>query len=250
MTVHASSPAARSHTLSDIRPDRVPQHVAIIMDGNGRWATDRGLSRSDGHRAGTENVRRTIESFAQAGVRYLTLYAFSTENWERPSDEVDTLISIIQEVIGPESENLHNMGVRIRHIGSLSRLSDEMRGAIEYSTALTQDNERLTLCVAFNYGARAEILEAVRRILREGVDPETVTERSFADYLDTAGIPDPDLVIRTAGEMRLSNFLLWQSAYAEFYSTSALWPDFDAAEVDKAIDAYRQRRRKFGRIED
>ena len=250
MTVHASSPAARSHTLSDIRPDRVPQHVAIIMDGNGRWATDRGLSRSDGHRAGTENVRRTIESFAQAGVRYLTLYAFSTENWERPSDEVDTLISIIQEVIGPESENLHNMGVRIRHIGSLSRLSDEMRGAIEYSTALTQDNERLTLCVAFNYGARAEILEAVRRILREGVDPETVTERSFADYLDTAGIPDPDLVIRTAGEMRLSNFLLWQSAYAEFYSTSALWPDFDAAEVDKAIDAYRRRRRKFGRIED
>jgi undecaprenyl diphosphate synthase len=220
------------------------------MDGNGRWATDRGLSRSDGHRAGTENVRRTIESFAQAGVRYLTLYAFSTENWERPSDEVDTLISIIQEVIGPESENLHNMGVRIRHIGSLSRLSDEMRGAIEYSTALTQDNERLTLCVAFNYGARAEILEAVRRILREGVDPETVTERSFADYLDTAGIPDPDLVIRTAGEMRLSNFLLWQSAYAEFYSTSALWPDFDAAEVDKAIDAYRRRRRKFGRIED
>ena len=191
MTVHASSPAARSHTLSDIRPDRVPQHVAIIMDGNGRWATDRGLSRSDGHRAGTENVRRTIESFAQAGVRYLTLYAFSTENWERPSDEVDTLISIIQEVIGPESENLHNMGVRIRHIGSLSRLSDEMRGAIEYSTALTQDNERLTLCVAFNYGARAEILEAVRRILREGVDPETVTERVLRRLPRHRGNPRP-----------------------------------------------------------
>ena len=250
MTIPTSSPAARPDALTGFHPGHVPQHVAIIMDGNGRWATYRGMARSDGHRAGTENVSRTIEAFAQAGVRYLTLYAFSTENWERPSDEVDTLISIINEVIGPESRNLHNMGVRIRHIGSMSRLSDEMRSAIEHSIALTQHNEYLTLCVAFNYGARAEILEAVRRIIREQADPETITERSFAEYLDTAGIPDPDLIIRTAGEMRLSNFLLWQSAYAEFYSTSVLWPDFDATEVDKAIDAYRQRRRKFGRLED
>ena len=220
------------------------------MDGNGRWAINRGMSRSDGHRAGTENVRRAIEAFAQAGVKYLTLYAFSTENWNRPSSEVDTLISIIQEVIGPESANLHDLGVRIRHIGTLQRLPNDLRRAIEASIALTQHNDRLTLCVAFNYGSRAEIMEAVKRMLAQGVDPDSVDEESFSAQLDTVGIPDPDLIIRTAGEMRLSNFLLWQSAYAEFYSTSALWPDFNASEVEKSIDAYRQRRRKFGRLDD
>ena len=247
MTLPPSAPAAGSDVLTDT--DRAPRHVAIIMDGNGRWAVRRGLSRSDGHRAGTENVRRTIEAFAQAGVKYLTLYAFSTENWERPTNEVDALIAIFRDVIGPESENLHQQGVRIRHLGSLQGLPDDLRQAIKTSIALTNDNDRLTLCVAFNYGARAEILSAVKRMIKDGLDPIGVDESSFATYLHTADIPDPDLIIRTAGEMRLSNFLLWQAAYAEFYSTSALWPDFDEVEVKKALEDYSRRRRKFGRVE-
>ena len=226
-----------------------PRHVAIIMDGNGRWAVSRGLSRSDGHRAGTENVRRAIEAFAEAGVRYLTLYAFSTENWERPTEEVNALISIFSDVIGPESESLHRRGVRIRHLGSLNRLPDELRTAIEFSIDLTRQNDGLTLCVAFNYGSRVEILDAVRQMIADGVDPNKVTEGLFASYLYTYDLPDPDLIIRTAGEMRLSNFLLWQAAYAEFYSTSALWPDFDEVEVHKSLEAYSRRSRKFGRLD-
>ena len=247
MILPASAPASDSTVHSDSA--RVPQHVAIIMDGNGRWAVSRGLSRSDGHRAGTENVRRAIEAFAQAGVKFLTLYAFSTENWERPTNEVDALISIFRDVIGPESENLNRRGVRIRHLGSLQRLPDDLRYAIESSIALTSGNDRMTLCVAFNYGSRSEILDAVRRMISEGVDPSAVDEASFSSYLYTSDLPDPDLIIRTAGEMRLSNFLLWQAAYAEFYSTPALWPDFDELEVEKALDAYSLRRRKFGRLE-
>ena len=248
MTLPASAPAAGSAVRHDA--GRVPRHVAIIMDGNGRWAVRRGLSRSDGHRAGTGNVRRAIEAFAQAGVQYLTLYAFSTENWERPTDEVEALISIFSDVIGPESENLHRQGVRIRHLGSLKGLPDDLRQAIETSIALTNGNDRLTLCVAFNYGARSEILSAVKRMISDGLHPSDVDESSFAAYLHTADIPDPDLKVRTAGEMRLSNFLLWQAAYAEFYSTPALWPDFDEMEVKKALDNYSQRKRKFGRVED
>ena len=246
MTLPASAPASGSAVPQDVCG--TPQHVAIIMDGNGRWAVKRGLSRSDGHRAGTENVRRAIEAFAQAGIGYLTLYAFSTENWERPTDEVDALISIFQDVIGPESEKLHRQGVRIRHLGSLQRLPGDLRTAIETSIALTSGNDRLTLCVAFNYGARAEILDAVRQMIADGVDPADVDESSFASYLYTSDLPDPDLIIRTAGEMRLSNFLLWQAAYAEYYSTAALWPDFDEVEVEKALNAYSRRRRKFGRV--
>lgn len=229
-------------------PAQVPRHVAIIMDGNGRWAVNRGLSRSEGHRAGTENVRRAIEAFARAGVSYLTLYAFSTENWERPADEVESIISIIGDVIGPETQNLHDSGVRIRHIGALDGLSEDLRDAIRSSVELTANNDRLTLCVAFNYGGRAEILNAVRRMIADGADPSQIDESAFGGYLDTAGIPDPDLIIRTAGEMRMSNFLLWQAAYAEFYSTPALWPDFDTHEVEKAIEAYGRRRRRFGRV--
>ena len=223
-----------------------PRHVAIIMDGNGRWARTRGLERSEGHRAGARNARRVVEAFAKAGVEYLTLYAFSTENWARPAGEVDALISIIEEAIGPESENLHGQGVRIRHIGSLSRLPDDLREAIEGCVEMTRGNGGLTLCVAFNYGSRAEIVEAAKALIREGADPDTLDETSFAQRLNTAGMPDPDLIVRTAGEMRLSNFLLWQAAYAEFYSAPALWPDFDEAEVEKALAAYRKRERRFG----
>ena len=228
---------------------RVPGHVAIIMDGNGRWAESREMSRSEGHRAGVANIRRTIKAFAKAGVEYLTLYAFSTENWGRPIAEVDALISIMLDVIGPESENLHEQGVRIKHIGSLNRLPQNLRDAIINTIEMTKHNDRLTLCVAFNYGSRTEILDAVRKMLADGVASESVDESLFATYLDTAGIPDPDLIIRTAGEMRLSNFLLWQAAYSEFYCTSALWPDFDELEVEKALQSYARRERRFGRLD-
>lgn len=247
MTLPASAPVSGSDASTPV--SKPPRHVAIIMDGNGRWAIRRGLSRTDGHRAGTENVRRAIEAFAEAGVRYLTLYAFSTENWERPAVEVDALISIFRDVIGPESQNLHRQGVRIRHLGSLARIPEDLRKAIESSIQLTSDNDGLTLCVAFNYGSRDEILSAVRQIIADGVDADDVSEASFSSYLYTSELPDPDLIIRTAGEMRLSNFLLWQAAYAEFYSTSALWPDFDEFEVQKALDAYSRRSRKFGRLD-
>ncbi|MXX53436.1 MAG: di-trans,poly-cis-decaprenylcistransferase [Dehalococcoidia bacterium] len=219
------------------------------MDGNGRWAESREMSRSEGHRAGVANIRRTITAFAKAGVEYLTLYAFSTENWGRPIAEVDALISIMLDVIGPESENLHEQGVRIKHIGSLNRLPQNLRDAIINTIEMTKHNDRLTLCVAFNYGSRTEILDAVRKMLADGVASESVDESLFATYLDTAGIPDPDLIIRTAGEMRLSNFLLWQAAYSEFYCTSALWPDFDELEVEKALQSYARRERRFGRLD-
>ena len=246
-----ATPLTRSNSsvLPEMSPVPAPRHVAIIMDGNGRWAESREMSRSEGHRAGVANIRRTIKAFAKAGVEYLTLYAFSTENWGRPIAEVDALISIMLDVIGPESENLHEQGVRIKHIGSLDRLPQNLRDAISNTIEMTKHNDRLTLCVAFNYGSRTEILDAVRKMLADGVAPERVDESLFATYLDTADIPDPDLIIRTAGEMRLSNFLLWQAAYSEFYCTSALWPDFDEVEVEKALESYARRERRFGRLD-
>ena len=241
---------SKPYDSSEAAYSRTPRHVAIIMDGNGRWAESRDMSRSEGHRAGVANIRRTIKAFAEAGVEYLTLYAFSTENWGRPTDEVEALIAIMLDVIGPESENLNEEGVRIRHIGGLERLPERLRYAIQNSILMTKGNDRLTLCVAFNYGSRTEILNAVRKMLADGVDPEGLDENLFGQYLDTAGIPDPDLIIRTAGEMRLSNFLLWQAAYSEFYCTSALWPDFDELEVERALQSYARRERRFGRLDN
>jgi undecaprenyl diphosphate synthase len=223
-----------------------PRHVAVIMDGNGRWAKQRGLSRQAGYRAGTENLRPILQAFAERGVKYLTLFAFSTENWRRPKREVNPLLRLIGRVIDRELRALHENGVRLVHIGSLDPLSDDLRTRIQNAIDLTKDNDRLTVCVAFNYGSRAEIVDAARRMLKDGVAPESVTEETFASYLGTAGLPDPDLVIRTAGEMRLSNFLLWQAAYAEFYSTPVYWPDFNEAEVDRALEAYSRRVRNFG----
>ena len=225
-----------------------PNHVAIIMDGNGRWATNRGRPRIEGHRAGTDNVRRIIETFAQFGVNYLTLFAFSTENWDRPDAEVRSLIEILSEVIGREVKALHEQGVRIRHLGRVDRLSPQLQSAIFDSVELTKNNTGLTLSVAFDYGGRAEILNAVRRIVADSLSPEAITEEVLRRYLYTDEIPDPDLIIRTAGEMRMSNFLLWQSAYAEYYATPVLWPDFDEHEVAKALVAYSQRQRRFGRV--
>jgi undecaprenyl diphosphate synthase len=226
-----------------------PRHVAIIMDGNGRWAKERGLSRQAGHRAGTENIRRIIRAFAERGVEYLTLFAFSTENWSRPRREVNSLLRLIGRVIDRELTALHENNVRLLHIGELEPLPEDLQRRVRQAMDLTRDNTGLTVCVAFNYGGRAEIVEAVRRLIRAGVDPSQLSEEAFACYLDTIGLPDPDLVIRTAGELRLSNFLLWQAAYAEFYSTPAYWPDFDEAEVDRALAAYAARSRRFGGLE-
>jgi len=224
----------------------VPRHVAIIMDGNVRWAEGRHLSRLKGHRAGTENIRRVIEAFGKSGVKYLTLYAFSTENWQRPRSEVKELMQILASVIGRETKEMHKRGIRLRHVGRLDRLPGRLQEEILKSIELTKNNDKMTLSVAFDYGGRAEIMEAARRMLREKVSPDAVDEALFSSYLYTEGIPDPDLIIRTAGEMRLSNFLLWQSAYSEYYFTPVFWPDFDAEEVRKALLAYSQRARNFG----
>jgi undecaprenyl diphosphate synthase len=218
------------------------------MDGNGRWAMSRGMRRTQGHQAGKNNIRRVIEALSRHGVKYLTLFAFSTENWERPREEVQSLLELLREAIETEVQALHEHGVRIRHLGRLDRLSPELQEAITQSIELTRHNTGLTLSVAFDYGGRAEIINAVQRILADGLAPESVTEDVFRRYLYSSELPDPDLVIRTAGEMRLSNFLLWQAAYAEYYTTSVLWPDFDEHEVSRALAAYSQRQRRFGKV--
>ena len=226
----------------------IPYHIGIIMDGNGRWAQERGLPRLEGHRAGTENIRRVVEACVEYGIKVATIYAFSTENWQRPPDEVRGLMGILERVIEREVQNLHRNGVQLRHIGALEGLSDKVRKAVLDAVELTKENERLILNVAFNYGGRAEITHAVRRMLIEGVDPGRVDEQLFNDYLYTVGLRDPDLIIRTGGEMRLSNFLIWQSAYSEYYSTPTYWPDFDKEELQKALQAYSQRSRRFGKV--
>lgn len=233
---------------SIIKSEDTPTHVAIIMDGNGRWATRKGKDRTDGHKAGTENLRRIIRAFSDAGVSYLTLYAFSTENWNRPQTEVQFLLAILTEIIVKESVNLHNEGVRIKHLGRLDRLSSELKSAIIKSVNLTRDNKGITLSGAFDYGGRTEILDAVRGIIADQIAPDQLNDGLFSNYLYTDDMPDPDLIIRTAGEMRISNFLLWQSAYAEYYTTNVLWPDFDEREVINALEEYADRNRKFGSI--
>jgi undecaprenyl diphosphate synthase len=216
------------------------------MDGNGRWARERGLPRLVGHRAGTDNIRHVIRCFADYGVKCITLYAFSTENWSRPRREVEGLMRILEESIDRETRDLHHEGVRIIHLGSSGGLSDTLKKKVKYATDLTKDNDRVTLCLAYNYGGRAEIAEAVKRILQDGVHPDDVDEELISRHLYTAGLPDPDLIIRTGGEMRLSNFLIWQAAYSEYYSTPALWPDFGPEEVERALVAYSERERRFG----
>jgi len=229
---------------------RVPRHVAIIMDGNGRWARARGLSRQAGHRAGTENIRRVIECFAEHEVQYLTLFAFSTENWGRPRREVDHLLRLVGRVINREIKALHENGIRLLHLGRLDPLSPRLQKQVKDAIELTKDNQGMTVSVAFNYGSRAEMLDAVRRIVADGVPSEQIDEALFASYLYTSSLPDPDLVIRTAGEVRLSNFLLWQSAYSELYSTPTYWPDFGPEEVERALQEYAHRQRRFGLVKE
>jgi len=246
MVAGAPSPQSTTHAVARPQPEAVPTHVGIIMDGNGRWAKGRGLPRLAGHHAGTENVRRITIACADAGVEVLTIYAFSTENWRRPVDEVHGLMRLLLQRIDKEAAELHRNNVRIRHVGELEgiqpRLAERVRAAVE----LTRANTGLVLNVAFNYGARQEIARAVRRLLAQGVAAEDVTEEVIDQHLDTAGLPDLDLVIRTGGEMRLSNFLLWQAAYAEYYSTPICWPDFGREELYQAFAEFGRRVRRFG----
>jgi undecaprenyl diphosphate synthase len=228
------------------RSESIPRHVGIIMDGNGRWASRRGLPRLAGHHAGTENVRRITMACADAGVDVLTIYAFSTENWRRPRDEVRGLMTLLAQRIDREAAELHRNNVRIRHIGTLEGVSPRLASRVRAAVDLTSRNSGLVLNVAFNYGARQEIARAVRRVLESGVSPEDVTDELIDDNLDTAGLPDLDLVIRTGGEMRLSNFLLWQAAYAEYYSTPICWPDFGREELYAAFAEFGRRVRRFG----
>jgi undecaprenyl diphosphate synthase len=230
--------------------EHVPTHIAIIMDGNGRWAQKRGLPRLAGHRAGTENLRRVIRACVEFGVQYLTIYAFSTENWGRPAEEVEGLMHILEEVIDEELMELHEEGVRLKHIGRLERLEPTLREKVKKSVELTKDDDRLTLCIAWNYGGRDEIVCAISHMIEDGVKPDEVTSDLVSSYLFTADIPDPDLIIRTSGEMRISNFLIWQSSYSEWYVTHTLWPDFGREELHKALISYNQRDRRFGGLSD
>ncbi|MBI5651737.1 MAG: di-trans,poly-cis-decaprenylcistransferase [Chloroflexi bacterium] len=239
-----------TETLDKSALTKIPVHIAIIMDGNGRWAQRRGQPRLFGHRAGVENMRRVLESAVEFGVKVLTIYAFSTENWGRPGDEVQGLLNILQDELARQVPELHKNGVRLRHLGRLEGISDKMKQGVHEAIELTKHNDRITLNVAFNYGGRAEILDAVRGMIRDGIAPERVDETVFANYLYSAGLPDPDLIVRTAGEMRLSNFLIWQSAYAEYYTTPTLWPDFDKSELYNALLAFSQRQRRFGKLEN
>jgi undecaprenyl diphosphate synthase len=237
----------KSSTLEEL-PTNIPTHVAIVMDGNGRWAQKRGLPRLAGHRAGTENLQEIIKACVDFGVKYLTIYAFSTENWGRPAEEVDGLMHILEEVIDQKLEELHQQGVQLVHIGQLERLDTSLREKVKKSIDLTKDNHRLTVCIACNYGGRDEIVCAIRRIIEDGLKPEQICDDIVSDYLFTTGIPDPDLIIRTSGEMRISNFLIWQSAYSEWYVTPILWPDFNRDEFRKALIDYGQRERRYGLV--
>ena len=228
--------------------DSVPKHVAIIMDGNGRWAEQRGLPRLAGHREGIANAHRIVEILFDYGIKYVTLYVFSTENWKRPKEEVEGIFQILVERSDAEIEFAQKKGIRICHLGKLDRLPSGLRSKIEQAVDLTKNNKAMVVSLALNYGGRSEIVEATRQLRRTGIPAEDIDEALFSRYLYNADIPDPDLVIRPGGEIRLSNFLLWQIAYAEFYFTPVLWPDVDREEIDKALMAYKERQRRFGSL--
>ena len=248
-TVSSSSiPLPRVGAQAQTNGHHIPVHVAIIMDGNGRWAKRRGLPRIEGHRAGTRNVRRILEALEKHTVPYATLFAFSTENWNRPSTEVQAIMAILEETIQRETPTLVEKNVRFRYLGRTDRLSPQLRHAITQVLELTQNNTGLTLSVALDYGGRDEIVQAVRQIVRDGIPPEQIDAQMLQRYLYTRDVPDPDLIVRTGGEQRLSNFLVWQSVYSEYYSSQACWPDFDEAELAKALRAFSQRKRRFGAL--
>ena len=234
-------------------PNR-PQHVAIILDGNGRWAKKRGLPRMMGHSEGVKTVREIVTASAEAGVRYLTIYAFSKQNWNRPKDEVSSIMTLLLKTAQREIKELHRNNVRLKIIGDKNDLPSEARTVLEQGIELTKDNELLTLVVALSYGSRDEILRAVHSLAEDvksgELEPSDINETLLGSRLDTADIPDPDLIIRTSGEYRISNYLLWQSAYAEFYFADELWPDFHRQEYYKALLSYTQRERRFGKTSE
>jgi len=234
--------------LSNLPADKIPLHVAIIMDGNGRWAISRGLPRLAGHRAGTENLRRIIRASVEFGVKYLTIYAFSTENWGRPPEEVHGLMRILEDVIDKELGELNKEGVQLRHIGRLERLDPKIQAKVLKAIGLTKDNDRLVLNVAFNYGGRDEIVNAIQHMIEDAVPADEVNDELVSRYMYTAGVPDPDLIIRTSGELRVSNFLIWQAAYSEWYITPTYWPDFNREEYHRALQAFAQRYRRYGGV--
>lgn len=237
---------AKKQTPLDLSGLKIPTHVAIIMDGNGRWAKKRGLPRQAGHRAGVENLRRVIDACVEFGIQILTIYAFSTENWGRPDSEVRGLMRIFHRVLDQELDELHAQGVCLHHLGDLEGIGEDLQIKVLKAIEMTKNNKRLILNVAFNYGGRAEILHAVRQMLADGISPDDLTEEMFSSYLFTKGLPDPDLVIRTSGELRVSNFLIWQAAYAEFHSPPEYWPDFGRKELYEALVAYSGRERRYG----
>ena len=238
--------ASQSQPVATEQPIQSVRHLAIIMDGNGRWATKRHLPRLAGHKAGVTALRRVVECAADENIEMLSVYAFSTENWGRPRAEVDGLMRLFWETIRSDLEKLHRDGVRLRHLGRLYDLSTDIQKAVRESEELTRNNTRIGLNVCFNYGGRAELVDAVRQIVADGKEPDSITEEVIASYLYTRDLPDPDMVIRTAGEMRVSNFLLWQSAYSEYYATPTLWPDFGREDLRQALDILQRRQRKFG----
>ena len=241
-------PAAASENPRPQSP-KVPLHVAVIMDGNGRWAQNRGLPRLAGHKVGVDRIQRVLECLGAKGVKFVTLYAFSTENWNRPETEVRGILEILNNAIHQQTKALHENNVRIKHIGKLDHLGQELGNAVLHAQTLTAANTGITLNVAFDYGGRDEILEAVRGVIRDGVPAEELTEDRFNSYLFTAHCPDPDLIIRTGGEMRISNFLLWQSAYSEYYHTATLWPDLGSTELEQVLEDFGNRERRFGRVD-
>ncbi len=226
----------------DAEYQTVPEHIAIIMDGNGRWAHRRNLPRLVGHRAGTRHICEIAAACITLGVRYLTLYAFSTENWGRPRDEVEGMINVLRRFVDTDIETLHHMGVQLRHLGREERIDEILKQKVRAALHLTRRNSRLTLAIAFNYGGRADMLDAVRAMIADGIAPHEVNETMIAAYLSTSGIPDPDLVIRTSGEQRISNFLLWQTAHSEYWATETFWPDFRAAHLYQAVQVYAERK--------
>jgi undecaprenyl diphosphate synthase len=231
-------------------PKKIPQHIAIIMDGNGRWAQQRGLPRIAGHREGSESVREVLKACTEFGVKFLTVYAFSTENWNRPQEEVEFLMELFSQTIDNEIEELMTNNVKLRFLGDLGRFSAGLRQKMDAAMARTKNNKRITLNVMVNYGGRAEIVHAVNEIIKEQGTSNEIREKDIQEHLYTRGIPDPDLLIRTASEMRVSNFLLWQIAYAEIYVTSILWPEFRKEQLQAAIEDYQKRVRKFGQTEE
>ena len=236
--------------MDNLDPENIPRHVAIIMDGNGRWAEERGQGRVYGHINGGESMRKAIRAAVRRGVKFLTVYAFSTENWGRPKEEVQALMELLCTSLSNETAELKSQGVRMRFIGDVEALAEDVRAAIARSEKETHRNEKLTLVVAVNYSSRWEITRMAQKIAvqvrDEGLQIHEITDRTVADNLVTAGIPDPDLLIRTSGEQRLSNFLLWQLSYSELYFTETYWPDFDESEFDKAIAEYQKRERRYG----